>query len=140
MTANDAHPMPPTGALPGNFVADLRKDLLHHDPLLACLLELTRLHGRPSTRAALSAGLALGVLLVFAMDFMMRLLRGHFVDLASARIDVELSVLIMERVLGIRLEAKPASVTALIDFHLPSSFCWSSPGFPGRWYSFRSSA
>ena len=104
------------------------------------LLELTRLHGRPSTRAALSAGLALGVLLVFAMDFMMRLLRGHFVDLASARIDVELSVLIMERVLGIQLEAKPASVTALIDFHLPSSFCWSSPGFPGRWYSFRSSA
>ena len=290
MTANDAHPMSPTGALPGDFVADLRKDLLHHDPLLACLLELTRLHGRPSTRAALSAGLplvggcltpslfsraatraglssrivrrvlaaidtvllpailllkgdqacvlvgwnaagdsarllfpetgqgevtlsrdelaerylgvalfarprfvfdartpevgkvaarhwfwgallinvfalvmpifsmnvydrvapnnatdtlwmlALGVLLVFAMDFMMRLLRGHFVDLASARIDVELSALIMERVLGMRLEAKPATVTALIDFHLPSSFCWSSPGFPGRWYSFRSSA
>ena len=54
--------------------------------------------------------LALGVLLVFAMDFMVRLLRGHFVDLASARIDVKLSALIMERVLGMRLETKPASV------------------------------
>ena len=259
----------------GDFTADLREDLLHHDPLLDCLIELTRLHGRPSTRAALSAGLplaggcltpslfaraaargglssrivrrkldaidaallpvilllkgdeacvllgwnatgdearllfpetgqgevtltrselaeryvgialfarprftfdartpevgkvvqrhwfwgalleqaplyrdvlgaallinvfalvmpifsmnvydrvvpnnatetlwmlALGVLLVVGGDFMMRLLRGHFIDLASARIDVKLSALIMERVLGMRLEAKPASV------------------------------
>lgn len=34
--------------------------------------------------------LALGVLLIFGMDFMTRVLRGHFVDLASARIDVKL--------------------------------------------------
>ncbi len=260
---------------PSDFIADLREDLLHHDPLLACLVELTRLHGRPSTRAALSAGLpleagcltpslfaraatraglsskivrralegidsallpvilllkgdqacvllgwdesgqtarllfpetgqgevvltrnelaerymgialfarprfafdartpeigkvvqrhwfwgalleqsmlyrdvigaallinmfalvmplfsmnvydrvvpnnatdtlwmlALGVLLMIGMDFMIRLLRGHFVDLASARIDVKLSALIMERVLGMRLETRPASV------------------------------
>ena len=54
--------------------------------------------------------LAMGVFLIFGMDFMMRLLRGHFIDLASARIDVKLSALIMERVLGMRLEAKPASV------------------------------
>jgi ATP-binding cassette subfamily C protein LapB len=54
--------------------------------------------------------LALGVSLVIGMDFVMRLLRGHFVDLASARIDVKLSALIMERVLGMRLETRPASV------------------------------
>ena len=54
--------------------------------------------------------LALGVSLVIGMDFVMRLLRGHFVDLASARIDVKLSALIMERVLGMRIETKPASV------------------------------
>ena len=259
----------------GDFIADLREDLLHHDPLLACLVELTRLHGRPSTRAALTAGLplengsltpslfaraaaraglssrilrralpdiddvvlpailllkgdqacvllgwnetrdtarllfpetgqgeitlsrealaerylgiaifsrprfsfdartpevgkvaqrhwfwgalleqgalyrdviwaallinvfallmplfsmnvydrvvpnnatetlwmlALGILLVFVMDFMVRLLRGHFIDMASARIDVKLSATIMERVLGMRLEGRPASV------------------------------
>jgi ATP-binding cassette subfamily C protein LapB len=266
---------PPNSADTNNFAADLREDLLHHDPLLACLVELTRLYGRPSTRAALSAGLplekgcltpslfaraatraglsskivrrpldaidsallpvilllkgdqacvllgwnedgsiarllypetgqgevtlsrealaerylgialfvrprfsfdartpevgkvaerhwfwgalieqgpvyrdvigaallinlfalvmplfsmnvydrvvpnnatdtlwmlALGVSLVIGMDFVMRLLRGHFVDLASARIDVKLSALIMERVLGMRLETRPASV------------------------------
>ncbi len=54
--------------------------------------------------------LALGVLLVIGMDYMLRLLRGRFIDLASARIDVKLSALIMERVLGMRLEARPASV------------------------------
>jgi len=54
--------------------------------------------------------LALGVLLVIAMDYMLRLLRGRFIDLASARIDVKLSALIMERVLGMRLETRPASV------------------------------
>ena len=54
--------------------------------------------------------LATGMFLVFAMDFAMRLLRSHFIDLASARIDVRLSALIMERVLGMRLEGRPASV------------------------------
>ena len=37
----------------------LREDILHHDPLLDCLVELTRIHGRPSTRAALVSGLPL---------------------------------------------------------------------------------
>lgn len=275
MASEDSDKISPGIAGQSDFTADLREDLLHHDPLLACLVELTRWHGRPSTRAALSAGLplqggcltpslfaraasraglsskivrraldeidsillpvilllkgdqacvltgwneagdtaqllfpetgqgevtlsrtalaeryigialfarrrfafdartpevgkvvqrhwfwgalleqrpvyrdvlgaallinifavvmplfsmnvydrvvpnnatdtlwmlALGVFLVFGMDFMMRLLRGHFVDLASARIDVKLSALIMERVLGMRLEARPASV------------------------------
>jgi ATP-binding cassette subfamily C protein LapB len=275
VTSSDPGLIPQTNAETNNFTANLREDLLHHDPLLACLVELTRLHGRPSTHAALSAGLplekgcltpslfsraatraglsskivrrpldvidhallpvilllkgdqacvllawdeagstarllfpetgqgevalsrealterylgialfvrprfsfdartpevgkvaerhwfwgalieqapvyrdvigaallinlfalvmplfsmnvydrvvpnnatdtlwmlALGVSLVIGMDYMMRLLRGHFVDLASARIDVKLSALIMERVLGMRLEARPASV------------------------------
>src|SRR3954469_7651951 len=42
-----------------DFGQGLREDLLHHDPLLDCLVELTRIHGRPSTHAALSAGLPL---------------------------------------------------------------------------------
>ncbi|PKO85114.1 MAG: type I secretion system permease/ATPase, partial [Betaproteobacteria bacterium HGW-Betaproteobacteria-12] len=40
-------------------VSGLREDVIHHDPLLDCLVELTRIHGRPSTRAALVAGLPL---------------------------------------------------------------------------------
>ena len=275
LTVNDSAGTAPATSEQSDFTSGLREDLLHHDPLLDCLVELTRLHGRPSTRAALSAGLpleggcltpslfsraalraglsskivrrsldgidhillpvilllkgdeacvllgwndagdtaqllfpetgqgeillprselaerymgialfarprfafdarapevgkviqrhwfwgalleqkavyrdvigaallinlfalvmplfsmnvydrvvpnnatdtlwmlALGVLLIFGMDFMTRVLRGHFVDLASARIDVKLSALIMERVLGMRLESKPASV------------------------------
>ncbi|HQO29000.1 MAG TPA: type I secretion system permease/ATPase, partial [Accumulibacter sp.] len=51
---------PPTTAGDPAYTAGLREDLLHHDPLLDCLVQLTRLHGRPSTRAALSAGLPLG--------------------------------------------------------------------------------
>jgi len=54
--------------------------------------------------------LAGGLLLVFAVDYAIRLLRGHFVDLASSRIDLKLSALIMERVLGMRLADRPASV------------------------------
>ena len=54
--------------------------------------------------------LSLGVLLVIGMDFVIRLLRGHFIDLAGARVDVRLSAMIMERVLGMRMEGKPASV------------------------------
>ena len=54
--------------------------------------------------------LAGGLLLVLGVDYMIRLLRGHFVDLASSRIDLKLSALIMEKVLGMRLAARPASV------------------------------
>src|SRR5207237_10916055 len=45
-------------------------------------------------------------------DYTLRLLRSHFVDKAGARIDLRLSALIMERVLGMRLEHRPASVGA----------------------------
>ena len=54
--------------------------------------------------------LAGGLLLVLVVDYTIRLLRGHFVDLASSRIDLKLSALIMERVLGMRLANRPASV------------------------------
>lgn len=56
--------------------------------------------------------LALGVILVIGVDMMLRLLRGYFIDLASARIDMQLSARIMERVLGVRMEARPAAVGA----------------------------
>lgn len=56
--------------------------------------------------------LALGVLLVICVDMALRSLRGYFIDLASARIDMDLSAKIMERVLGVRMEARPAAVGA----------------------------
>ncbi len=54
--------------------------------------------------------LSIGVLLVLGADLFMRLLRSHFVDEASARIDVALSAKLMEKVLGLRLEHRPESV------------------------------
>jgi ATP-binding cassette, subfamily C, bacterial LapB len=54
--------------------------------------------------------LAIGVLLVLCADLFMRSLRSHFVDEASARIDVQISATLMERVLGMKLEHRPDSV------------------------------
>jgi ATP-binding cassette, subfamily C, bacterial LapB len=54
--------------------------------------------------------LAGGLFLVFGIDYVVRLLRGHFVDLSSSRVDLKLSALIMERVMGMRLADRPSSV------------------------------
>jgi ATP-binding cassette, subfamily C, bacterial LapB len=54
--------------------------------------------------------LSVGVLLVIGADLFMRLLRSHFVDEASARIDVRISAGLMEKVLGMRMENRPESV------------------------------
>lgn len=56
--------------------------------------------------------LAASVLLLLGLDLLLRLMRGHFVDLASSRIDIQLSSVLMERVLGLKLEARPSSVGA----------------------------
>lgn len=53
--------------------------------------------------------LAIGVMLVICADFGMRMLRGYLLDLASKRVDVTLSALVMERVLGMQMVNRPAS-------------------------------
>jgi ATP-binding cassette subfamily C protein LapB len=54
--------------------------------------------------------LAAGIVLVLCADLWLRNLRSRFVDEASARIDVQLSSRLMERVLGMRLANRPESV------------------------------
>jgi ATP-binding cassette, subfamily C, bacterial LapB len=54
--------------------------------------------------------LAIGVGLVLLADFALRKLRSRFVDEASARVDVQISAHLMERVLGMKLEHRPESV------------------------------
>lgn len=56
--------------------------------------------------------LAVGVIIVISADLLMRNLRSHFVDEASARIDVRISSTLMERVLGMQLADRPAAVGA----------------------------
>ncbi|MGM0784199.1 MAG: type I secretion system permease/ATPase [Pseudomonadota bacterium] len=53
--------------------------------------------------------LAIGIFIVLCFDLALRLMRNAFVDLAASRADVKLSSSIMARVLGMRMEAKPAS-------------------------------
>jgi len=54
--------------------------------------------------------LAIGMALVLLFNLLLTTLRAHVVDTASKRIDVKLSALIMDRVLGLRMEGRPASV------------------------------
>lgn len=54
--------------------------------------------------------LAIGVVIVLVFDFGMRMLRSYLVDIAGKRIDVILSANIFEKAMGLRMEARPASV------------------------------
>ncbi len=54
--------------------------------------------------------LVIGVVLIVVADFVLRTMRGYFLDWASRRVDVKLSGRIMEQVLGTRLEQRPNSV------------------------------
>ena len=54
--------------------------------------------------------LAIGVLVIVVGDFILRTMRGYFLDWASTRIDIQLSARIMQQVLGLRLEQRPNSV------------------------------
>ena len=47
---------------------------------------------------------------VISADLLMRVLRSRFVDEASARVDLDLSSRLMQKVLNLRLEHRPASV------------------------------
>ncbi|MCU0930604.1 MAG: type I secretion system permease/ATPase [Serpentinimonas sp.] len=53
--------------------------------------------------------LSAGLVLILVGDLVLRILRSRFVDLASSRADVKLSAYIMERVMGTRMEQRPAS-------------------------------
>lgn len=63
----------------------------------------------PNAAEATMWALALGVLLATAFDFLLRSLRGHFVDAASRRADVRLSAFIYSRLVGARLAGQPGS-------------------------------
>ncbi|WP_072055447.1 type I secretion system permease/ATPase [Aliivibrio fischeri] len=56
--------------------------------------------------------LASGIFVVFVFDFILKYLRGYFIDVAGKKSDVLISSKLFQKVLGIRMEAKPASVGA----------------------------
>ena len=59
--------------------------------------------------------LAIGVAIVFIFDFIMKGLRGYFIDVAGKRSDIILSATIFEKVMGIKMENRPKSVGAFAN-------------------------
>ena len=59
--------------------------------------------------------LAAGVSLAYLFDFILRSLRSHFVDIAGRNADVVLSSRLVEKVLSMRLDARPESTGALVN-------------------------
>ena len=59
--------------------------------------------------------LACGVLLAFAFDFGLKLLRGHFLDVAGRAADLELASAVFAQVMGLQLAARPASAGAFAN-------------------------
>lgn len=64
----------------------------------------------PNHAKATLGVLSIGVLIVFCFDFLMRTLRGYFIDVASKKTDVLLSASLFERMLGVPLSERPRSV------------------------------
>lgn len=59
--------------------------------------------------------LSIGILIVFCFDFLMKMLRGYFIDIASKKSDVILSSNIFEQMMGIRMESRPESVGSFVN-------------------------
>ncbi|BFM11183.1 type I secretion system permease/ATPase [Simiduia litorea] len=74
--------------------------------------------------------LAIGVILVYGFDLILKLLRNYFIEVAGKKADVQLSAYIFERVLGARYEEHPQSVgvfaSQLREFESIRSFITSS--------------
>jgi len=59
--------------------------------------------------------LSLGVIIVFMFDFVLRTLRGYFVDTAGKAADIKLASRIFAQVMGIKMAAKPGSSGAFAN-------------------------
>jgi len=59
--------------------------------------------------------LAVGILIIYAFNFLLTSLRTHFVDVAGRNADVVLSSALVDKMLTMRLDAKPESTGALIN-------------------------
>jgi len=54
--------------------------------------------------------LAIGITVVYLFALIMRALRGYFVDEAGKKADLRLSSMLMQKVLGLRMEVRPTSI------------------------------
>jgi ATP-binding cassette subfamily C protein LapB len=59
--------------------------------------------------------LASGIAIIYLFNFLLSSLRTHFVDVAGRNADIVLSSTLVEKVLSMRLDAKPESTGALVN-------------------------
>ena len=59
--------------------------------------------------------LAGGILIVMIFDFILKLMRAHFIEVAGKRADVAMSSKIFDQLLNIRLDSKPASTGQFVS-------------------------
>ncbi len=59
--------------------------------------------------------LACGLFVAYCADLLLRVLRGRYVDLAGRNADVVLNARLMDKILNMRLDAKPDSTGGLVD-------------------------
>ena len=59
--------------------------------------------------------LAVGIVIAYAFDFLLRTLRSYFVDVAGRNADVVLSSTLVNKVLTMRLDSRPESTGALVN-------------------------
>lgn len=80
-------------------------------------LFIMNVYDRVIPNSAIETGwvLAIAAITAFIFDFIMRTLRGYFIDLAGRRIDVMASRKIYDQVLNMRLAGKPASSGAFAN-------------------------
>ncbi|MCX9564834.1 type I secretion system permease/ATPase, partial [Vibrio cholerae] len=56
--------------------------------------------------------LSSGILVIFLFDFVFKMLRSYFIDVAGKKSDILISSKLFSKVMGIRMEARPPSVGA----------------------------
>ena len=59
--------------------------------------------------------LAVGVLIAYLFDLLLKILRSRFVDLAGRNADIVLSAKLVDKVLSMRMDARPESTGALVN-------------------------
>ena len=59
--------------------------------------------------------LAMGILIIYLFNFLLSSLRTHFVDVAGRNADIVLSSSLVDKVLSMRLDAKPESTGAMVN-------------------------
>ncbi|MFK5892573.1 MAG: ABC transporter transmembrane domain-containing protein, partial [Pseudomonadota bacterium] len=59
--------------------------------------------------------LSIGVGIIFIFEFILKTVRGHFIDIAGKKADIILSSIIFEKIMALRMEVRPESVGAFSD-------------------------